>query len=339
MSIRMWQHIKCDRTDKDCPLILNTMLKPYTVLGDNSIIYHTHFLNGSVVKYKGQTLYAYRTQQKPHFLFTFVHLCKLKRNIAVGEHFTFKPQPPPYHEETLQLKTYRQQYRGFDYWRAEDPRLFVHNDELYMFYTTGWKIGYCKIDIEFNDNGDIEKCEFGKSIFPDPPEHIKFKGSDGRQKNWSPLSYKGELCVLYSFEPLTFIRLSDGFSWTVETDIFKDYKYGLIKGGTPLQKMDNGEYLTIYHSTLKLEPNLTVYVGGALVLDENLRPKRISRYPLIAPVIMKDEHSYLDTTFVVFPAGLMREGNRWHISCGINDHSTGLLLLTDEVLENNLTPR
>ncbi len=113
----------------------------------------------------------------------------------------------------------------------------------------------------------------------------------------------------------------------------------MVKGGTPLQKMDNGEYLTIYHSTLKLEPNLTVYVGGALVLDQNLKPKRISRYPIIAPVITKDEHSYLDTTFVVFPAGLMREGNRWHISCGINDHSTGLLLLTDEVLENNLTPR
>ena len=333
----MWQYIKCDRTDKDCPLILNTLLKPHTEIPGVGKVKHTHYLNGSIVTYKGQTLYAYRTQQQPHFLLTFVHLCKLKKNIPVGEHFTFKPPQPPPEGELLQLKTFRQQYQGFDYWRAEDPRLFVHNDELYMFYTNGWKMGYCKIDVQFNEKGYIDKCEFGKPVLPDPPEHIRFKGSDGRQKNWSPLSYKGELCVLYSFEPLTFMRLRDGYSWTIETDIFKDYKYGLAKGGTPLHKMDNGDYLTILHSTMKFEPDLTVYLGAALVLDQDLNPKRISKYPLIAPVIMKDPYSYLDTTFVVFPAGIIRDNDKWIVSCGINDHSTGLLILSDELLENNLT--
>ena len=342
-NITQWENIVCDKTERDCTPIYNCLLKKYTEM-PNRIIQHTHYLNGSVCKHpdadtlhEGLSLYAYRTQQEPHFLHTLVHVCAMKGNIPIGQHFTFKPKPPPTFGEKLQWKMVKKNQPSVTRWRAEDPRLVVHDNQFYMVFTDGWKIGYVRLDVEMDAKLGLTKCDFMDVIYPPSPKVLVGRYHDGREKNWSPMSYEGDLWVLYSFQPLVFYRLKDGKTATMDTAIFDSWKYGTIKGGTPLVQMDNGDYLTIFHSTIKLAGGNTVYTGGALVLDKQLVPKRISRYPLIAPCIEKDEFSYLKSTWVIFPAGIIREDNVWKVSCGVNDHTTSLLHITDEMLEQNLT--
>ena len=341
-NITHWENIVCDRTEKDCTPIHNCLLKRFTDLPHRQVE-HTHYLNGSICKHphattlhNGYSLYAYRTQQEPHFLHTLVHVCAMKGHIPVGQHFTFKPRPPSTLGEKLQWKMVKKNQPTANLWRAEDPRLVVHDNKFYMVFTDGWKIGYVMLDVEMDSSG-LTKCDFMTPTYPPSPRLTMGKFHDGREKNWSPISYEGDLWVLYSFQPLVFYRLRDGKTCTMETSIFDSWKYGTIKGGTPLVRMNNGDYLTIFHSTIRLAGGYTVYTGGALVLDSHLAPKRISRYPIIAPCIEHDEYSYLKNTWVIFPSGIIREDNVWKVSCGINDHSTSLLYITDEMLEHNLT--
>ena len=331
-----YEHIICDQITEDGYPIYNDLLKKQTQL-PHKVLNHTHFVNGSICEYKGITLYAYRTQQEPHFIHTLCHLTVLKNGkLPMGEQFTFKPRPPCSDSELLNYKMIVKSNPTYDLWRAEDPRLVVHEDSLYMFFTTGWKMGYCKIDLMF-DGSEIVSCVFNPAIYPDPPD-VNFDGYDGREKNWSPVSYEGELWVLYACQPnICFYRLSDGRILYAKAPLVDTWKYGNIKGGTPLMKMDNGNFLTIFHSTMRVDGGAYIYTAGAMVFNPDLHLIGISKHPLIAPNLTQDKRSYLQDVAVVFPAGLVRKGNKWLVSCGINDWCTRIFTITDSTLNKNIT--
>ena len=337
MSIEKWEEVHCDRTEQDLAIIPNCLLKRSTDMPNGTELRHSHYFNGSSVMYKGITLFAYRSEQKPYFENPLVHICQLRNHgLPVGQHFTFKPNPPKSFCECMVWKRKKMMNRHTTTWRAEDPRLHVHGDDLYMIFTDGWKIGYCKIDVKV-DGEKLEDLTFGQTIYPPPPSTGGFTGYDGREKNWSPVSFDGDLWVLYSFQPMIFYRLRDGFVRHVPTNIMDDWKYGFVKGGTPLVQMDNGNYITLFHSTVVFEwKDMRHYFAGAMVFDKHLIPIAMSRYPLVAPAMSKEPNNYLKECYVVFPAGLYRHDGKWYSTCGINDEHNRLFIMSDEMLEHNL---
>ena len=139
--IEKWEDVHCDQTELDLPIIPNCLLKQRTVLPHGQVLNHTHFFNGSSVKYKGFTLFAYRTEQDPYFVNPLVHICELRNHGApVGQHYTFKPNPPKPYCDSLVWKRKKILDVYTTTWRAEDPRLHVHDDDLYLIFTDGWKL-------------------------------------------------------------------------------------------------------------------------------------------------------------------------------------------------------
>ena len=214
--------------------------------------------------------------------------------------------------------------------RAEDPRLVSVGNTLYIFWTDGFKMYYGILD--------PETLQLTSQWIPKPPhvpDLVMDKKFDGREKNWSPFSRDGELWFIYSYSPFVCCRLSEGIIVETRRHECKPFwKWGFIKGGTPALQTTNG-YITFFHSTLRGDCNY--YHCGAFEFDENLEPTRISAYPIIAPCPDKDRLRN-NTSYVVFPGGVIDTGDSYIISYGYNDRSNKIAAISYADLEYNLVP-
>jgi predicted GH43/DUF377 family glycosyl hydrolase len=217
--------------------------------------------------------------------------------------------------------------------RAEDPRVLVIGNRIEIWWTDGFKQYFANLHIGFNESGltyaNIVDDEIGTPKPPFIPEIEADPNYDGRQKNWVPFD-RG---YIYSFSPFV---VCHGPEPRINKLLFYPrWKYGFIKGGTPAIPYDNNEYLTIFHSTKRYN-GVNFYFAGAITFTmDTFMPKRISRYPIIAPYPDDDPERH-NTSYVVFPAGIIIEDNVIYISYGYNDHAIKIHACSKEDLNWNL---
>lgn len=333
----------------------NRSIPTYTLKKATGDLIHETYINGSIAQYKGRNYYAYRTDQRPWCTQPRIHLVEVDSGLV-----------PVSESITLRVNTNKQGWR-VDYTgkcnedfgqRAEDPRLCVVGDDLFIFWTDGFKMYYGQLDILTCQNyTDTDKARTGewvmtlgksgliavsiKQIYvPKPPlvvELLRDPKYDGREKNWTPFDHNGQLWIIYCFSPFVVCRLEDGMvTETVRHEGDIEWKHGFLKGGTPAIVWNDNEYITIFHSNIRDAAGINYYYAGALTFDrETFEPKRISRYPIIAPYPDMDCHRP-NTSYVVFPCGLMIQDDMLLISYGYNDHSVKVHAATRESIEYNL---
>jgi len=330
----------------------NRAISTITLKKTTGDLVHETFINGSIAKYKERNYFAYRTDQRPWCTQPRIHLVEIDDALV-----------PISNSVTLQVKTNKQGWRvdytgrcNEDYGqRAEDPRLCVVGDSLFIFWTDGFKMYYSQLDIVDLDgciSDDANDRSYSKTTHlqahirkvhvpkpPHVPELLADPKYDGREKNWTPFDRNGQLWIIYCFDPFIACRLQDGDITEVvrhEQEGKLDWKYGFVKGGTPAMLWNDTEYITIFHSNIRDATGINYYYAGAFTFDrETLKPTRISRYPIIAPYPDLDCQRP-NTSYVVFPCGLMIQDDLVLISYGYNDHSNKVHAATRESIEYNL---
>lgn len=323
--------ILCDNIPQFCRTLTRYGLQP-----DTNGLVHTMYMNGSICKFQGLHLYAYRTDQKPY--------CTNPRIYITQTNDMFVPRGTG--NWRLNVHSNKQGWR-VDYAgtcnkgyrdRCEDPRLVVVGDRLYCVWTDGFKIYYGELQIQTTE-GQVTDIRLISQFTPRPPyieEIHSDERYDGREKNHTPFSRNGQLWVVYSYDPFICLRLEEGEVVDMHRSEYRYvWKYGFIKGGTPA--IWNGEcYVTFFHSTQRID-GIACYYMGACTFSEDLEPLEISRYPIIAPYPDNDEERP-NSSYVVFPAGVVYEEDKWYVSFGYNDHDVKVHAFTDKELEYNLSP-
>jgi predicted GH43/DUF377 family glycosyl hydrolase len=230
---------------------------------------------------------------------------------------------------------------------SEDPRLFNVGDALYLSYhhvtntPTDWKV---EIALSRLDPQVLETFY---------TTALMFSESRRVEKNWVPFTIqqgdgKEELYFVYSYNPFKVLRCVDERIGAVELchnggllPILSTWenKFGLIRGGTPAIRLENGEYLAFFHTF----QGYSNYAMGAIVFEASpFRITKISPYPILYPGVYDSQEGY-GSRAIIFPGGLVEDtdeadGDVLHIACGVNDVGVKIVTVDKEALLNSLIP-
>ena len=319
-----------------------------TKLIDSKMLVHSYDYNGinnikpelwfncSMVEYSDGYLLVYRTDLKNEILKRWcvninLHMVKLNKKFkVVGENKTLKLHTNP---KTFLDKYIKDLPKGH---HCEDPRMIIHKDKIFLFYTDGFKQLLALINL---DSLEVEHSDYLETPFTTQFE-----------KNWTPLVKNNELYLVYGYQPLfTVIKLNNSNPWIIDAVIsqktkLKDvWKYGEIRGGTPwIDTHDNKYYISMFHSSKQLTPIIEyskIYFGGIILLDRNMIPVAISKIPVIRGEIQSFTRERLNQNiFVVFPGGIIYDYNKekYIISFGYNDSEIRILEIDRDKIYNEL---
>jgi hypothetical protein len=174
----------------------------------------------------------------------------------------------------------------------EDPRLFIHRDELYLLAfglnNTGrwhglqWLARLERLPAAETSEtgaaaGSAAPAGF-RLVQPRPvfvpedvpaqlilPPYMDIRNPQSTQKNWVPFSYDDSICFFYSVNPPIVLRvLADPADADMEDGIRTElvsggnttvrWLYEIMRGGTPaVYDADIGGYITFFHSHLRYE--------------------------------------------------------------------------------------
>ena len=141
----------------------------------------------------------------------------------------------------------------------EDPRLFYHNDDIYILINdltdeNKRHMFVSKVDpkkLEYKEK--IELCESLSSKF---------------EKNWGPFIYDDKLHLVYDINPLKVFELEDDFEcnekFSVNSEIMKKLTESYpdlhfhIRNSTNLISLDSNEYLGLGHGVLDYKDNIDI---------------------------------------------------------------------------------
>ncbi len=215
-----------------------------------------------------------------------------------------------------------------------DPRLYVLAGHTYIYWNSGW--------------GEGQNEQFLQRLDPETLLPVgtlrRFTLVDGPrqqiEKNWVLYGHPPGRAV-YLPRPLRLLR----FDWPETTFRFEanqpgwddggfEQRYGLLRGGAPPVE-DNDEYWCLAH-VVGYEPEgyryrpavfrfradgvVTARPREPLGLPNPYRCRR--RLPRLNPYVGE----------VVYPCGMVRAGQGWSVSYGINDERCALAVLTLEEL-------
>jgi predicted GH43/DUF377 family glycosyl hydrolase len=174
------------------------------------------------------------------------------------------------------------------------------------------------------------------------------------QKNWTPFLYDHCIHFIQQYNPFIvtvidsdseperwnsfpYNRTDNQYRTRMATvayrhdDLAIPWEYGTIRGGSNAILLENGRYLTIFHSSCRLLGNfMKTYFIGALLFDSSppFRPRAASAYPIIDNSFYEGPYSTFRNRgfdYVVFPMGLTQVNDTLLLSLGHNDWE-GLLI-------------
>jgi hypothetical protein len=293
----------------------------------NDLPYQHIALNPSMVKYHGQTIMIYRRDLKPDWLALET---KLAMVVLDDE---FQPIQP---SQLLDTRVFASAHHA-----AEDPRLFVYRDELYVLFNQTpdgssygiRRIYLGKIHVDYNR---IEGFQFeiaGFSLVDVPGGNQP--GRD--EKNWVPLIGKDSIRIAYNANPPQVYRLSETMLdklsrhevISLEAELYAAegatqlWRYGEIRGGTPAVQNDDGDYLAFFHAYLYGNLRNNTYRRNyfmGLYAFEGQAPyavKAITKEPLLPPSYTAPQYKDL----IIFPGGFFIDGDVVHVTYGICDEA------------------
>lgn len=262
--------------------------------------------NGSVIRHQRRLLHCWRAEDS-----------RGTSSLWIGELDGLKIRKA----KQLQLG------EGFD---AEDPRLFHAPDGRLLLM-------WSKVRDTRHDAGSWHVVQMLADI-------VGLKASNPREwtldcirtqyveKNWTPLPDGG---VIYHFGTGMCVGPDGRFRKGRPTRM----PWGSFSGGTPaVEWPERGTWLAIYHGFTDHPTRVKRYYFGALEIDPSTYEIiRMSRRPI---VWASDEDETIpcprDPLYnpsVVFPCGLVRDGDDWLVTAGIHDSWDALFRFTEADLE------
>lgn len=211
----------------------------------------------------------------------------------------------------------------------EDARLFIFRGEPHISFTEmrGYKPGvdytcvirYAKLKLRGNRWIVVDVFQ------------PRWASNDGRgkEKNWVFFEHEGILHAVYSGGPNQIVLSLDGERIVdTYTQPGAVWSWGTVRGGTTPIMQPDGTFLTIFHSSLPTEmpPHFVRYYAGAYTFSAKppFTPIRVSMKPLMAG--SEEDGHQVDPRYVagwkpyvVFPCGIVSDGDRYLISIGVND--------------------
>ena len=227
---------------------------------------------------------------------------------------------------------------------AEDPRVVLVNDQLYLFYNANNKS---------TRNRSMCVAHLDKESFKVSYSTVLDVNLQWVEKNWSPFEYtdinqKPQFFLEYQIMPRKLFELSDPCTGEMKPltlpqevaylSLLWSSEWGTIRGGAPAQKIGD-EYLGFFHSSFK-DHDLIWYVMGAYTFEAHppFRITGISHYPILFRGIF--DTPYMNTASldkrVIFPSGFVLEKQKdqelIHVACGENDSAVKVITLDKEKL-------
>lgn len=226
---------------------------------------------------------------------------------------------------------------------TEDARLFTHRGEPYVSYTemTGYQPGvdfkcvmkYARLALKGNRWKVLEAFmpAYGRNNWR------------SKEKNWVFFEQGGRLYCIYQADPdHRILEIKDGHVVNEYTSERPLWEWGVIRGGTPPLLLPDGDFLTIFHSSVQTEapPAYVRYFAAAYTFEGRppFRVLGISSKPILC-ASEEDGHRvdprYIDgwKPYVVFPCGLVESGRDLLISFGINDWQSAIARLPATSIE------
>lgn len=165
------------------------------------------------------------------------------------------------------------------------------------------------------------------------------------EKNWTPFVWQDKLLLSYTISPQVVVDPHAKEVFSISEEEFP-WEWGEIRGGTPAIRLDEGHYLSIFHSCSKMKsfysPDKEVrhYFMGAYVFESEppFRVTAISKKPIIAKGFYSGKHYVRTWTPLrcVFPVGIVDEGDTILISYGRDDNEMWIMRVDKAGLINSL---
>jgi len=238
---------------------------------------------------------------------------------------------------------------------AEDPRVLVINDKLYVFFTlpiinnegsiTSTVISLAIFEIT---NGEIrDGQEYAVTIFsPNPLKKVELNGS--WEKNWIPFvinESKLEIGIIYQHDPWRVIVMDASNDREIKLTKYYEqsglnWNFGSIRGGTQCVEFDSDHLITFFHSSL-LVGGMYLYMVGAVVFEKTspFNPVMMTRQPIVISPhrdgIRKWGWPSRDNS-VIYPIGIRERNGYFEMLSGLDDADIGVLKIEKNVLRNYL---
>lgn len=299
---------------------LDSTIEKYTK-GRNGRI--TCWFNASSATWRGQNYIAVRCASYPFWANGRIALGRLDEN--------FRPIGPAAEWLTLPGRN------GFG--DAEDPRLFIHRDRLFVDYTDGSRIRIAWLD---------DECRVENSCMLRPVNFSLNKV----EKNWMFISHDDELFCIYAPDPHTVLKVNrcEVEKFHVEPWEFP-WEWGTPRGGaTPVYH--KGHYWHFFHSVSDYNtnepdipwPGLRRYHTGLVIYagEPPFSPVAATSSPVISAVDIpaRDEVGITlpSQHAAIYPGSAHRnkEDDGWLLTCGYNDQEVHIYGVPDELIESKL---
>lgn len=266
--------------------------------------------NGSLIRYKGRLLMAYRWHANNG----------LETQLAIAE----------VDEDGNVLNNEPIEVPGLS---SEDPRLFIHRDELRI----------CYVDSKLSNPSDF-RCVIKHGLLTQDKGRwkadgwqVKYGRNDwsGFEKNWPFWSHNDRLFCIYTSRPEQVVLEVEGDTVIAEhKSPGPRWKWGEIRGGTSPLPHD-GKLLRFFHSRLdhEIPPHRSrYYIGAALMEPEPpFKTITVSRSPILQGSEV-DEMSQTERyscfhrkELVAFVMGAIAAPDGYLLSVGVNDSMVALV--------------
>jgi hypothetical protein len=179
--------------------------------------------------------------------------------------------------------------------------------------------------------------------------HFEGENPNIREKNWVPFDYQNHLLLAYSLTPHQILSpiFNTGECQTIANSCAPiDWRWGLLRGGTPAILDESGEYIAFFHSSIDMA---TVHSKGKIAAHYLMGAYTFSAHPpfnitRISPEPIIGKGFYHGASYqpfwkpvqVVFPCGiLLNEDDIW-ITYGRQDHEIHIAKIDKKGLLNSL---
>lgn len=283
-------------------------------------IHITNWCNCSFIEFKGKRYLCYRMEAKPFCVSTRLGMCLLDEYL----------QPIEGSSVLLEVHSdlsFGNHSFGKGY-HVEDPRLFIHRDELYLSYTDGYTMGQAKI------NPDTLQAE--ESFYLDKPDAKR------TEKNWTFFESKGKLYSIYDTSKQTVYEMNGHeFKQVSESPFEHGWQFGELRGGTSPIKVGN-TFLSFFHSSKMVRyrgRDTKQYFVGAYTFEDKFPFKviSISTEPIVSgELIAETIPRFNNKIYVVFPGGVIEKKDSYFVSFGFNDTYCRYFEINKELLKKSM---
>lgn len=200
-----------------------------------------------------------------------------------------------------------------DHAGQEDPRLFLHNGELYCSYigVQSWATGLSTHQCLMRLSPDGRRVTWSG--------YLDYPGRQEWEKNWQFISHGNQLYAVYSINPHRVLRLDGDKATLIHESPGPDPKRGdqLRGGASPV--LHNGEWYSWFHGKLPKKGGNEYWLGLVTYsADPPFLPLRYVRSKLLEP--NRADRPSPTVPHAVFPCGAALRGSKWVVSYGYYDH-------------------